>query len=188
MRSIGIPVVLALCVVISTPAAAGMFGLGANVGFSAHNPEGGGDDTQILGWPGNVLGYQPGIRFSYTGEARTHEGFLDTGFYRLSGGGESASFTILSGNYQYNFATDERTRPFLTAGAGLYWMSFGSDFGGDEDDTTFLWGGGLGLRHWVSENHGAIRVEARYDLIEEGDTMIGAAGVFTFRLGFDMWM
>jgi opacity protein-like surface antigen len=171
----------------STAAGAGTVGIGANMGFSAINPAVGAD-TQIFAWPGSVVGFQPGVRLSYLVETRTHEGFLDTGLLRLSGAGESATYTQLSGNYQYNFRSTASVRPYLTAGVGMYRVSLGSDFGPGESGNSFLYGGGGGIRHWVSEEHGAVRAEARYDHVGEGSKIIQKADVFTFRLGFDLWL
>lgn len=185
MRSRCLPIAL-VCCVIATPALAGTLGLGANLGFSSINPENG-RDAQVVAWPSSVIGFQPGFRLSYIADSGTHEGYLDSGLLRLSGGGEATTYVELSGNYQYNFASGGRTRPYLTAGVGIFHVSLSSDFGGDESGTSALFGGGVGIRHSVSADHGSLRFEARFDRVEESD-VIGAAGVFGFKFGYDLWM
>ena len=187
MRLLVISAAFALCLSGAIPAAAGTFGIGANMGFTSITPDVG-RDTQIVGWPASAVGFQPGVRFSYITEAGTHEGFLDTGLLRLSGGGESTTYMLLSGNYQYNFLLTGKVRPYLTAGAGIHRVSLGSDFVPDESDNSLVFGGGGGIRLPVSADHGAIRLEARYDHAGNGNNFLSSAGMFTFRAGFDLWM
>ena len=67
------------------------------------------------------------------------------------------------------------------------------DFGGSSTGaTSFTYGGGVGFGTKVSEGHGRIRGELRYDRLNEGKdsgtTLIDAANLYQFLLGFDLWM
>jgi hypothetical protein len=159
------------------------FTLGAELGLSFLNPTEGGDGQTVLSWPNNVLSYLPGFRLGIlAGQSMKHHVYLNTGFINISDGG---SFHVLSltGNYQYAFPTKGTTSPYLTAGLGLV------NVGGDgEGATSPMYGGGVGARFEVAEGHGALHLEARFDHVGEGDTIIDPADIISIQFGFDLWV
>jgi hypothetical protein len=193
MRSIVVaPFALASILVMTQPALA-TWGLGANMGVTIHNPEGGGGDITMFGVPtqANALSsIRPGLRVSYTGSAMSHEGFLDLSYDRQSSEGDHLSTLRLAGNYQYNFTTSGSPRPYLTFGVGMFHEGLETGFG-DLGATALTFGGGFGVGFPVSDKAGRIRVEARMDKLDSADddgiTVIGEATVVQIGAGFDLW-
>ena len=188
MRKFGAALVLAFLLGGASQAHASMFSLGADMALSIHHPEFG-DNTTIFGLPGATELFQPGFRFGIQPGAGTHELYLDTGLLSLSGGGDSFRALVASANYQYNFSHAARTRPYLTAGFGLLNQHVSSSFGGSASATSGIGGGGVGIRQWLAGDQGSLRFEARYDRIGRSKhDEIGKAGVFSLKVGFDLWV
>jgi hypothetical protein len=184
-RSLLLPALVALALGAASQAHAGMVSLGTNFGLTIHHPSGGGGNTTIFGLPGSTFGFQPGIRVGFQPGGTTHELFLDTGLLSLSSGGSTERLLQASVNYQYNFSSKSKTRPYLTAGLGF----FNEHSSGENGETSGLGGGGIGIRQWVAEDHGALRLEVRYDHLGwSSHGAIGKAGLTSIKAGIDLWM
>ena len=96
----------------------------------------------------------------------------------LSGAGTSLHVVSCTLNYAFAFKTG--SSPYVTAGLGF--ANLGSD---GASETITLLGVGLGGRHRLGHDHGAIRVEARYDRAkpEQPSDPVNVVGV---RVGFDL--
>jgi len=77
----------------------------------------------------------------------------------------------------------------VTGGVGL--ASVGFDFGSSVSAISAQFGGGLGVRHKMGNEHGVLRGEVRYDRVTEGKDsgtiIIPETGIFGVKLGFDLW-
>ena len=180
---------LLLCAVVGSAApadAAGLnWSLGASLGFESFMPsESGADDVNTFGWP------LFGLRVGFAGDNPKHEVYLLSAISHVSSGGTTLRSWAMTGNYQYNFATGGAIQPYLTAGLGLQGFGF-KDSDGDESATSFLFGGGFGVRHKMGNGHGVLRGEVRYDHNSEGTqgnaVLIPEGGTVGVRLGFDLW-
>jgi len=173
----------------TAPSARADIYVGTSFGVAIHSPEGGGDNTTLIGVPsqaGLTGTVRPGLRVGGAGSARDHELYLDTSYDGLSSGGSSIHALRLGVNYQYNFMGGS-THPYVTVGGGMY------NVGGESvSATSATFGGGLGLGVPISEDHGRFRVEFRVDHLSDGkdggNVVIGAANVFQLMAGFDLWM
>jgi hypothetical protein len=178
----------ALLLATASPAFADI-SVGTNFGFAIHHPEDGGDNTTLVGVPSqaSLVGtVRPGLRIGGAGEKRDHEGYVDLSYDGLSSNGSSVHALRIGVNYQYNFAGTSM-RPFVTVGGGMY------NLGGESvSATSSTIGGGLGFGVPVSDDHGRFRLELRMDHLNDGkdggNVVIGAANVYQFTLGFDLWM
>ena len=128
-------------------------------------------------------------------DAMPREFYLDWGLSHLSSGGESLTGFIGTLNYQFGLGTGRgSTEPYLTLGLGLTYLREHTQnfFSGSEtiSGTNPLFGGGIGVRHRVGRNHGALRGEVRYDRLAEGsgDLGLASANAVSVKLGFDLWM
>jgi hypothetical protein len=192
MRSFLTVVFILTSIVATTQPAFATWGVGANMGFTIHNPEGPGDDVTMFGAPtqANATSIRPGLRVSYTGSEMSHEGFADVSYDRQSSGGDHVSTLRFAGNYQYNFKSSGSPRPYVTFGVGMFHEGF-STGGGDVGATSLTFGGGFGVGFPVSKKAGRIRVEARMDKLDSADdggvTVIGEATVIQIGAGFDLW-
>jgi hypothetical protein len=172
--------------------------LGANFGMSFVDPELGSNST-VLAWPadGSATAYQPGIRVGYTKEKTPSEFYVDTGLAYMTGGGFPSTSFELTANYQYNFNSKQpkSLNPYLTGGFGMVSASYDYDVGSGPDGagaTSLIYGLGVGLRHRISDGHGTIRAEFRFDHLTEGDdtglVIIDSSNIIGIKLGFDIWM
>ena len=185
MRKLTAVLVAVMALAVATQAHAGRVSLGSNFGLTIHNPPGNGNNTTIFGVPGSVLGFQPGFRLGFQPGGETHEVFLDLGFLSVASGGVTERIFQPSVNYQYNFAGKTKTRPYVTAGFGM----FNEHFTGETGETSGMGGGGLGIRQWIAEDHGSLRLEVRYDRIGwSSNGAIAKAGMIGIKAGIDLWM
>jgi len=178
------PVLAALSLlVLASPALAGNWSLGTNLGVSLYHPEDG-EDLTLIAIPSSAVFFQPGLRVGFTGTNSPHEFYLDTGVSDLDG---DVTRILFTGNYQYNFASKTNTSFYLTGGLGFLNVSIV-----DVGATSLMLGAGVGARFRVANGHGSIRTELRYDRVAEGDDgaieVFDEAGLVGFKLGFDLWM
>lgn len=180
-------VLSALSMVVAIPAAnaadTGMWQLGPNVGFSVSS--GGGESLTTIGLPrgGMFDVFQPGMRVGYIPAGGQYDVYADLGVSYLSDFfGESFTNLLGTFNFQYNFSPEAATTAYATAGGGIQRFS-----GGGSSDSNPMFGVGVGVRRQVSEGHGALRGEARFDRTVVGE---GAPGVNSFglKLGVDLWI
>ena len=184
MRRLAAIGVAAAALVFVTPAHAGNWSLGANMGLSFESPDGG-DMVTVIGWPSSVLG----LRVGFVGQNPVHEVYVDSGLEVLSTKGFSQHAVQVTGNYQYNFKSTGSNAPFLTGGLGF--ASVGASDGSSVSAVATLFGGGIGLRHKMANGNGTLRGEARFDHNTEGKdggaVIVSAANTFGIKLGFDLW-
>lgn len=187
MRKLVTLLTVAVVLGAASQADAGRISLGTDFDVTIHHVIGASENLTILGLPGSPAFFQPAFRLGYLPGGETHEVYLDAGMLSLSGGGDTQRLTTAMLNYQFNFKSASKTHPYVTAGIGLY-----NDHVSGGGMTSGLGGAGLGVRHWVAEDHGSIRLEARFDRLGESKifdfTRIPKSNLVTFKLGFDLWM
>ena len=172
---------------VTSIAHSGTLTIGPNLGVGVVDEPGtGGDAVTSVGVPnggGMVFGsLQPGLRFGYVPESGQFDVYLDTGL-NYSRTRESSFKTILGSlNLQYNLAPDATTTTYAVLGAGL--SHIGDRYASMTD---LIVGAGVGLRRMVSEEHGAVRAELRYDRLI-GDPSSIDLNSFALKLGVDLWI
>ena len=182
--------VLMLLVTAALPvsqAAAGPWTFGPNIGFALLSQPGSDPSLGTIGVPsgggGLFLGsVQPGMRIGYVTTSGRFDIYSDLGLSYLKQ--ESENLHTIQGtiNLQLNFSTDGPTTVYATGGGGL--AKVGGSFLTSETDK--LLGVGLGIRHQISEGHGAIRTEIRFDRVLLGDSQDDLNSV-ALKLGIDLW-
>lgn len=174
----------AACLLALLPTASrAEFSLGTNLGLTFHRLSGAGSSTTLIEWPNSAGDYEPGLRVGFRPADLHHEIYVNSGLISQSHSGSNFHVVEATLNYQYNLLPDDATTAYLTVGGGL--LSVGSS--SSPSATSGLLGGGLGVRFRVSEGHGSLRAEARYDRLGESDRL-HEASLFGVRLGFDLWL
>jgi hypothetical protein len=187
-----------LAMIPAAPALAVEWGIGADLGYNVFMPSSDYEqwrNINAFGWPmGGTSPEAPtygGLRVVFRGEKPTREIWLGTSLALFSMGGVHANRFQLTANYQYNFPTEGRTRPYVTGGAGLTGLSQGSK-GHGKSATGALFGVGAGVAYSVGDGAGRLRAEIRYDRLTEGKDdgtiLIPKGGNLGIRLGFDLWV
>ena len=185
-RHLGFLLVLPFLAAAPICAVAGTWSLGPNVGFSLLSSQ---NSTQtVVGLPGDVVGYMPGLRIGFLKRGAPTEYFLDTGLSYFSSAGNSYRTFQGSGNMQFNFARRTSTGAYMTAGLGFWSLSQGSG-NTSTSSTVPSMGAGLGARHFLRNGHGALRGEMRLDhYFEDQNGGLAAFNATSFKFGFDLWM
>ena len=164
----------------------GTWTVGPNLGFRVVSPSGGGNSLFAIGWPsGSELvfgGVQPGFRLGYVTPGGGSDVFLDTGLSYVSSSGSSFYSVLNTLNFQLNFAQAAETTPYATAGGGVAILGFDGT-----SETHALVGLGVGIRRSVSDGHGAVRSEFRYDHLS-GASGGDGANSFGVKIGVDLWI
>ena len=161
------------------------WGVGAHLGLSSISTdlEESGSST-LLSWPSNPFGYQPALRLAVSDARHRDELQFDSGLFLLDESGSTLSLFASMFSLQHTFWSSRPTAPF--ANVGLGWFREG---GGERTSTKQSYGAGIGVRHVVKQNHGALRAEFRFDRLEP-DALKGRRQLTTIglRLGFDLWL
>jgi hypothetical protein len=83
--------------------------------------------------------------------------------------------------------------PFVNGGVGIVYETALTAYGGSFNATRPVYGAGIGLRKQVSDGHGFVRAEFRYDHLPERVTGLSpsnftfpATGLFSVKFGFDL--
>jgi len=183
---------LLLSLVLVTPVEAaeatggGAWTIGPNFGFSVVSASGGGGSIVALGWPSGgglfLGGVQPGLRVGYVTPAGGSDIYLDTGVNYASSAGSSVYSVMNTVNFQVNFARRSDITPYVTAGAGFALTGFS-----DYSETHALFGLGVGMRRMVSDGHGAVRSEFRFDRLG-GSNRESGLNSFAVKIGVDLWI
>ena len=91
---------------------------------------------------------------------------------------------VASMNIQHTFSAARTNAAFANAGIGMF-----REGGAARSSLAASYGAGVGMRHRVHEDHGAIRAEVRGDYLnrsaEFGRPALTTIGL---RLGFDLWL
>ena len=186
MRPYGFVVIPLLVAAAPVCALAGTWSLGPNVGISILSNQ---NSTQtVVAWPGDVVGYMPGLRIGFLQRGAPTEFFVDTGLSYVSSAGNSFRVLQGSGNLQFNLSRRSSTGAYMAAGVGFWSVAEGS--GNTTTSTTVpSLGAGLGARHVLRNGHGAVRGEMRLDHYFEDQTAgLAAFNAMSFKFGFDLWM
>jgi hypothetical protein len=162
----------------------GSLSLGTHLGFHTIKGSGLGGTSEVLAWPSNALTYQPALRVAWGDQRHAHELILDSGMFLIDEGGSTLALLSGAAGYQYTWRATWMNAPFVNASLGLY-----REGGAERVGSSASWGGGVGMRHKVRDDHGALRFEGRVDRLA-GSNDFGRPGLtmFGLRLGFDLWL
>jgi len=139
--------------------------------------------STVVAWPANSFTYQPGLRIAIGDRGHRHELQLDSGMFWLDEAGSTLSLLSASTSYQYAFMADRSDAPFANIGVGLF-----REGGADRAATSTTFGAGIGLRHRIHGDHGAVRGEVRADYVKAADAFgRPTLAIVGLRLGFDLW-
>jgi len=147
--------------------------------------------NNIIAVPGSEEWGQPGFRVGYLSPKGRWDVNVDFGFVHRSGPVfEDMTTFDLYPQLQYNFPR-EGFSPFINGGIGVHHETA---LGLDLSSSRPIFGVGVGLRKPVSNAHGFIRGEVRYDHIPDDEEEIRPGDTFTFpttdlfsmKLGFDL--
>jgi hypothetical protein len=143
-------------------AGSAQWSIGPNLGFSVLSSTDNVPSSFGFGLPsggGPVFGtVQPGLRLGWLASGGTLEIYADTGMNFTHTSGNSFYAVLNTLNVQRNFSSKTVTTPYVTAGAGFATLG-----GAGTTQTNAIFGLGFGLRHRVSDGHGVVRAELRYD-------------------------
>jgi hypothetical protein len=174
---------LAALLVLPTTAHAAWH-IGPNFGLTHASPEEG-DGLSSVTWGGgsNILGiWQPGMRVGWNFAGPANELYTASGFEILSGSSSSFHVFQLSLNYQRNLSPAAANGSFVTGGIGF--MSIGGE---GESATVPVIGVGVGFMHTLTNGHGRMRGEVRFDhQSEDSDFGLSSLNIIGMRLGFDL--
>jgi hypothetical protein len=148
--------------------------------------------SDVLGVPGSQEWKQPGLRLGYLAPSGRWDVNVDLGaFHRSTTYFPDDTVVELLPQIQAN-ARWKGCSPFVNAGIGFLYER-PSAFDGTSA-TRPVFGAGIGIRKAVSEGHGLLRAEVRYDHVPEHAEVVrpGATDVFlatnmvSVKLGFDL--
>ena len=164
---------------------AASWSMGSHFGMSViHSSVEGSGSSTVVGVPASAISYQPGLRVAVGNSGRSRELGLDLGLFVLDEGGARLSLFNASFNYLHCFRPLRKFGVLASTGAGVV-----REGGGARSSYSASFGGGVGLRRVVRDNHGAVRIEARIDCHGRdgvrGRPFLTTAGL---RLGFDLWL
>jgi len=180
-RLVIVPLVVLLA---AAPARAVSWSMGTQFGIASITSGGDAGKSTVVGWPASAITYQPGLRVGAGNARHTRDVTLDSGLFLLDEAGSTLSLFTATLSYQHVVKPEWPWSPFGNIGLGTYRE--------DSASRTFSsrkWGAGLGIRHAVRDDHGALRVELRYDYLNR-DSGSGRPALNTVGLqfGFDLWM
>jgi hypothetical protein len=178
-------VLAALSLLVPCAASAGAWSLGSHVEFATIQSDvRGSGRSSVVAWPSNAFAYQPGLRVGWGDSRRAHELLFDSGLFMLDEAGSTLSLLATSLSYQHAFGARNSTSPIANLGVGLY-----REGGSATSSNSRSFGAGVGVRHVIHEDHGALRGEFRVDYLQRNATFSRPALVtLGLRLGFDLWL
>lgn len=149
-----------------------------------------------IGFPGAQQWGQPGLRVGYVAPNRRWDVNTDIGLVHISSGELGHQTTLqLQPQLQVNGRERNGYCPFVNAAAGIVYDSVPVSFDESRSVTRPVVGAGLGMRKSVSEGHGLIRVELRYDHkpkheIDEpqGAFIFPGTDMYSVKFGFDLFV
>ncbi len=151
----------------------------------------------VLGLPGAQAWGQPGLRVGYVSRGGRWDLNADIGLMSVDHtgivGSEETTVEALP-QIQVNAPSWRGLSPFVNGGVGIVHETALTAYGGSLAATRPVFGAGIGLRKPVSDGHGFIRAEVRYDHLPERVTAPNSSANFTFpatdlfsvKLGFDL--
>lgn len=171
--------------------------LGASVGYTHLSyPDAPHFKNDVVGIPGTGEWGQPGIRVGYHAPSDRWDLNADFGFVRVQRSGtigtDETTVEALP-QVQANARGWGGYSPFLNGGIGVLHETVLTAYGTSITATRPVFGAGIGVRTPVSEGHGFVRVELRYDRVPERVAELGsdsftfpATDLFSVKLGFDL--
>jgi hypothetical protein len=147
----------------------------------------------VVGLPSGQEWGQPGLRVGYLTPGGRWDLNADVGLLRRSDffGRPVTTFELMP-QAQVNLPARGAFVVFVNGGVGIEHQS--SSTFGPISETRPVYGAGIGARRFVSERHGIVRAEMRYDHMPEVVKEQGPASTVTFlatdqfslKLGFDL--
>lgn len=146
--------------------------------------------NDVVGIPSTQDWTQPGLRVGYISSQGQWDLNADIGFFHRSGtlGLTNTAFEAMP-LFQVNAFRRGACNAFVNGGVGVE-----HETGFASSATRPVLGGGLGVRRSVSDAHGFIRAELRYDYLPERERAVTsfttdlypATNLFSIKLGFDL--
>ena len=165
------------------PAARAEVALGASFGYThlSYSSEFSDNKLDIVGIPGTTVWGQPGIRVGYIAPGRRWDVNTDIGLvYGSTASGDFSTIEVLP-QLQANAHDRGGYGPFVNGGVGVLYDSPSRS----NSATRPVFGAGVGMRKSVSDGHGLIRLELRYDHLPESTTFV-AVDMVSVKFGFDL--
>lgn len=177
--------------------------VGASFGYShLAYPDSPRFKNDVVGLPGTQAWGQPGFRIGYRLPGGRWEVLADAGLETVRRSGTmSADETTLEAmpQVQANIAEWRGWSPFVNAGVGVLHETAFITYGASYVVTRPVFGAGAGARRSVSDGHGSVRIELRYDRVPKRTTSLksySSADDFVFpttdmlsvKLGFDLFV
>jgi len=172
--------------------------LGASFGYTRLSyPDSPRFKDDVLALPGAQAWGQPGLRVGYLARGGRWDLNADVGLVTVhhtgTVGGDETTIEALP-QIQVNAPGWRGLSPFVNGGVGIVHETALTSYGGSFTATRPVFGAGIGLRKPVSDGHGFIRAEFRYDHLPERVTTPSYSASFTFpatdlfsvKLGFDL--
>lgn len=169
--------------------------LGASFGYTYSTyPDAPKVHNNVVALPGAEDWRQPGLRAGYQDPGGYWDVIADIGLVHRSGtiGSHETAFELIP-QIQVNPLMRDGLSPLINAGIGLDYETFSL---GDRSVnlTRPAFGGGVGLRKSMSDGHGFIREEVRYDYLPKSwktlspTLQVGllATHMLSLKLGFDL--
>jgi hypothetical protein len=181
---------------ISGGAARAEVALGASLGYTHLSyPDIPNFTNDIIGIPGSAEWSQPGIRVGYLPPGHRWDVNADVGFVHRSGtmGNDETTVELLP-QVQANARARSGFSPFVNGGGGFMHETALLSASTSVSATRPVFGAGIGVRKSVSDDHGFVRVELRYDHLSKHVQELSPTESFTFpatnlfsvKLGFDL--
>jgi hypothetical protein len=172
--------------------------LGASFGYTHFSyPDSPRFKDDVLGLPGSQAWGQPGLRIAYLARSGRWDLNADVGLVTVHhsgtvGGGETTMEALPQ--IQANAPSWRGLSPFVNGGVGIVYETALNAYGDSFAARRPVFGAGIGLRKPVSDGHGFVRAEFRYDHLPERVTGLSPSDNFTFpatnlfsvKLGFDL--
>ena len=179
-----VTLVVLLGLTTGSPVRAGSWSLGAQLGAISMRGDQGGGTSTVIAFPLNSLSYQPGLRLAFGDARHTREVCLEGGLLVIDEAGTVASIAVGSLGYQHVFMQQSAHSPFASV-----WLGLVGEGGEAQHGKSMSYGAGLGWRRVIRDEHGAIRIEARYDHLNSGGPFERPTlKTLGLRLGFDLWL
>jgi len=172
--------------------------LGASFGYTHFSyPDSRHFTDDVLGLPGTQAWAQPGLRIGYRARGGRWDLNADVGLVTVhhSGtiGADESTVEALP-QIQVNAPSWRGLSAFVNGGVGVIYETALTAYGGSFNATRPVFGAGIGLRKPVSDSHGFVRAELRYDQMPKRVTGLSPSDNFTFpatelfsvKLGFDL--
>lgn len=153
--------------------------------------------NDVLGIPGTDAWGMPGLRVGYHAPGGHWDVNADVGLVDVnrsgSIAGDETTYEVLP-QIQGSVGEWRGFSPFMNGAVGVLHETLFTAFGTSITATRPVLGAGIGVRRPVSEGHGLVRLELRYDRVSERVVELTPSDRFTFpttnlfsvKLGFDL--